>query len=75
MAVRNSQQATLLGKYWAAVQNYLATGEASGIERFQGRSITDAGGSKIPLVTDPQELNRLGSAGVLSFESLYSRST
>jgi len=74
IAVRNSGQAGVLGEYWAAVQKYLETGDASGVKKFQGKYITDAGGKMIPLLTDLAELDRLGSAGVLSFESLYSRS-
>jgi hypothetical protein len=75
IAVRNSRQATLLAEYWTAVQTYLESGDAAGIERFKGNVITDASGSAVPLLTDLRELNRLGSAGILSFESLYSRSS
>jgi hypothetical protein len=74
VAVRNSRQASLLAEYWIAVQKYLETGDASAVEKFQGKLITDASGKKVPLLTELGELNRLGSAGVLSFESLYSRS-
>ena len=34
---------------------------------------TDAKGKKFPFLTDLDELNRLASAGVLSFESLYGK--
>jgi hypothetical protein len=74
IAVRNSQQASLLAEYWVAVQKYLETGDSSEIEKFRGKRIVDAKGSKMLLQTDLNELNRLGSAGVLSFNSLYSRS-
>ena len=73
IAVRSSRQATSLGKYWNAVHRYLETGDASRLEKFRGKSIKDAEGVEIPLPTGRAELNRLGSAGVLSFESLYSR--
>jgi len=73
IAVRSSRQSSLLGKYWAAVHKYLATGDASRLRKFQGKSIKDVRGEQVPLVTSLRELDRLGSAGVLSFESLYAR--
>lgn len=73
IAVRDSRQATRLGEYWAAVQKYLATGDTSAIARFRHKRIVDASRKRIPLLTDLQELDNLGSAGVLSFESLYAR--
>jgi len=75
VAVRGSRQATVLGEYWNGVRKYLATGDSSGLKKFQGKKIPDANGAQIPLITDLAELNRLGSAGVLSFESMYARST
>ena len=53
---------------------YLETGDASRLNKFRGKSIKDADGAQIPFLTDRAELNRLGSAGVLAFESLYARS-
>jgi hypothetical protein len=50
-------------------------GDYAALSEFKGKSIRDLAGIKIPLVTDREELARLGSAGVLSFESLYARST
>lgn len=73
IAVRDSRQASRLGKYSAAVQKYLQTGDASGIDKFRGKRVTDASGKRIPLISDLKDLDRLGSAGVLSFESLYAR--
>jgi len=75
VAVRGSRQATLLANYWVAVHRYLESGDASGLEKFRGKSIKDADGVQIALLTDRRELNRLGSAGVLSFASLYARSS
>jgi len=70
-AIRDSRQASLLGRYWAAVQRYLQTGDDSALRKFQGKKITDASRKRHPLITDLNQLNTLGSAGVLSFESLY----
>lgn len=73
VATRDSKEATQLGKYWAAVQKYLQTGNESGLKKFRRKRITDASGKKIPLVLDTAVLDQLGSAGVLSFESLYAK--
>ena len=74
IGVRGSRQASTLGGYWAAVHKYLATGNSSGLKKFKGKQIKDTTGRVIPLLTDLKELNRLGSADVLSFESLYAKS-
>ncbi len=74
VATRDSRQASKAGKHSAAVHRYLQTGDASALARFKGKYIIDVTGEKIPLLTDLEELDELGSAGVLSFESLYARS-
>jgi len=71
---QRSRQASTLGKYWNAVHHYLQTGDASRLKTFRGKYITDVKRVRHRLLTDPDELDRLGSAGVLSFESLYARS-
>jgi hypothetical protein len=72
VAVRDSRQATLLAEYWVAVHKYLETGDASALRKIR-KTITDADGKRVRLTKDLAELERLGSAGVLSFESLYAR--
>jgi hypothetical protein len=74
VALSDSRQATVLGKYWNAVDLYRNTGDASRIQEFEGEYIIDAAGNHVPLLTDLRTLDRLGSAGVLSFETLYGRS-
>src|SRR5882724_3106070 len=61
------------GKHSAAVQRYLETGDNSALAKFKGKYIVDAQGKRIALMTDLDDLDRLGSAGELSFESLYAR--
>jgi hypothetical protein len=73
IALRNSRHASTLSQYWDAIHKYLRTGDTAGIEKFHGKRIKDANGIQVQLITDLAELNRLGSAGVLSFESLYAR--
>jgi hypothetical protein len=73
IAVLDSDEASRIGEYWNAVHRYLETGDVS-VKKFEGINITDADGTKVPLLTELEELDRLGSAGVLSFESVYARS-
>ena len=74
VATRDSRQASKAGKHSAAINRYLQTGDALGLAQFQDAYIVDAKGERIPLLTDLEELEEMGSAGVLSFESLYARS-
>jgi hypothetical protein len=71
IATRDSRQASLVGGHWAAVQRYLQTGDDSALLRFKGVKVTDASGKRHLLLTDLAQLDRLASAGVLSFESMY----
>lgn len=73
VALSDSRQATVLGNYWNAVDLYRNTGDASRLEEFDDQYIIDAAGNHLPLLTDLRTLDRLGSAGVLSFETLYGR--
>jgi hypothetical protein len=71
IATRDSRQASLVGAHWAAVQRYLQTGDDSALLRFKKKSVTDANGRRHRLLTNLKELDRLGSFGVLTFESMY----
>jgi len=71
IGVRDSRQSTLVAEYWSAVERYLATGDVSALRKFRGKHIIDSNGRRIPLLTNRGELDRLGSAGVFSFESIY----
>jgi hypothetical protein len=73
VATRDSRQASKAGKHSAAVHRYLETGDAGALLRLKGKSIIDANGKRVALLTDLEELDELGSAGVLSFESLYAK--
>jgi len=73
IGVGDSRQATVIGKYWNAVDLYLNTGDHSGLHAFQGKHIVDTDGKRVLLMTDIRELDRQGSAGNLSFETLYAR--
>lgn len=73
IGIRRFSQATLLADYWNAVQRFLETGDSSTLSAFEGKHVTDADGRQFPLITDTDELARLASAGVFSFESIYAR--
>ena len=71
IATRDSRQASLIGSYWAAVQQYLNTSDDSALLRFKTTRVIDASGKRHLLLTNLAELARLGSFGVLRFESMY----
>jgi hypothetical protein len=75
IATMDSRAATLVAEYWNAVTQYLETGDDGELARFRGQSMVDAQGNAVPLLTDLDELERLGSAGVLSFQSLYAKAS
>jgi len=73
VATRNFREASKAGKHSSAVERYLETGDDSALRRFRGKYIVDVQGNRSEFLTDLDELDRLGSAGELSFESLYPR--
>jgi hypothetical protein len=73
VAVRDSRTASKIAGYSEAVHRFLQTGDDSKLRTFRRLRIRDPAGNRIKLLTDKQELMSLGSAGVLSFESLYAR--
>ena len=73
IAVRSSEDASLVGRYWNAVHKYVALGDAAALEPFEGVSLTARMGEDVELLTNRRTLDRLAGAGVLSFESIYSR--
>lgn len=75
IAVRGSDIASKVAEYSDAVQKYLRTGDSSFLKKFRRLKLLDEKGKRIKLVTDLPKLQELGSAGVLSFESLYRSTT
>jgi predicted oxidoreductase len=63
-----------VAEHWNAVHRYLQTGDVAGLRKFRKKRVIDADGKRVALLTDTAEIERYGSAGVLSFESLYARS-
>lgn len=75
VVVKDSAVASKIAEYSDAVQKFLRTGDSSKLKKFRRIKLLDEKGKRIKLVTDLAELQRLGSAAVLSFESLYARTT
>jgi len=71
IATRDSRQASLIGSHWAAVQRYLQTGDDTALLKFKNKRVVDANRRRHRFLTNLEELDRLASAGVLSFESIY----
>lgn len=67
---RDSRAASLVAEFDNAVRHFLATGDARGLARFEGK-VLRAGGHRYPFVTDLDTLEELGRRGEISFESIY----
>lgn len=68
--VRSSKMASRIGEYWTAVDRYLSTGNADKLQKFVGKSIR-IGKTRFDFVTDQKILDRVASAGEVSFEDIY----
>lgn len=71
--VRGSRAASQLAARLSAQREFLATGNDAKIRTLQREKVYDASGREIPFLTELDELERLGDAGILSFESIYAR--
>lgn len=66
VTIRDSREASKLGKYMAAVGKYLRTGDIDQLAEFEGESV----GGHV-LITDPELLSSLAQAGALSLDEIY----
>lgn len=73
IAIMDSEQATTVSNYWHVVYRYLRTGDGRALAAFRGVTVVTARGERVTLLTDLKVLRRLGNAGTLSFETIYSR--
>jgi hypothetical protein len=71
VGIRGSRQASIVGQYWAAVQKFWYTGDASGLDKFRGLEIKDASGKPITFITNLRQLKDLGRAGVMHPRTIY----
>lgn len=70
--VRDSRSATKIASYMSAVDHYLRTGDDRRLRRFRGQGVW-VEKRFYPFITDLDTLDRLASAGEVSFEELYAR--
>lgn len=73
VAFNDSREASIVGKYWSAVERFLNIGSAWDLRHLPRTWVIDENGNRIQLLTDLNELRRQGSAGVFRFESTYGR--
>jgi hypothetical protein len=73
VVVRGSKVASQIAKRSAAQREFLASGDDTEMRSLAEIPVLDAYGNEVPFLTDLDELERLGAAGVLSFESIYAR--
>jgi hypothetical protein len=66
VAIRDSKQASQLGRYMAAVGKYLRTGNSDSLDEFRGKYI----GGHV-LITDLETLGSLAQAGALQLDQIY----
>jgi hypothetical protein len=71
ITVSGYRRARSVGKYLAAVGNFLRSNDIKYLEPFHGRGVTDIAGKRHLFLTDPNSLYRLVSAGDQAFERIY----
>lgn len=71
ITVRGYEPAALVGRYMAAVKEFLSTNDVSNLEPFIGEYVRDINGVPHLLETNPNVLYRLANSGVESFEEVY----
>lgn len=74
IATRDSREATVISRYWQLLGIYTRTGDASVFRKLRRKTVRDADGKRVPLVFDPEILDLLAHAGLLSFETIYAQS-
>lgn len=66
-----SKSASLIGRYMAAVGQFLKTNDPKFLAEFRDRSVKDARGKTYEFETNPNALYQLSSAGNEPFEEIY----
>lgn len=71
IVVAGYAEAELVGRYMAAVGEFLRTNDAANLRPFVGEWVTDTNGRPYLLETHPNILYRLHASGVEPFEQVY----
>lgn len=73
VGVGGSRKASKVSEHSNAQRRFVATGDDSKLRALEGKPLLDASGREVPFLTDPDELERQGDLGTLSFESIYAK--
>jgi hypothetical protein len=65
------EDASEVGRYWAAVSKFLETNDITHLEPFVGGGVRDRVGRFVPFEVRPNVLRKLDSIGELSFIEIY----
>ncbi len=71
IVVAGYAEAELVGRYMAAVGEFLRTNDASNLRPFVGELVMDVNGRPYLLETRPNTLYRLNNSGIEPFEQIY----
>lgn len=71
--IRDSRTAAKISRYWNELQNWLVTGDASGLQSFQG-TYFQSKGLQYRFVTDLELLEQMAEFGEFQLDSIYEHS-
>ncbi len=71
ITVPGYEPAALVGRYMAAVKEFLRTNNASNLAPFRGEWVADVYGKRYVFETRPNVLYRLDASGIEPFEQVY----
>lgn len=66
-----NEEGSAVGHYWSAVNEFLATNDASHLEPYIGQGVRDIQGRFWPFEVGPNTLRKLDSIGELHFLEIY----
>ena len=69
ITIHRSTTASMIARYWVAVERLRLTGDQSILDEFRGKSVK-VGKDQFPFIVDAKILKRLALAGV-TFENIY----
>jgi hypothetical protein len=67
----DSREASVVGRFWNGIRFYVRTGDSSELESLERRTVKNANGKRLRLLTDLDEIETRAHAGELRFESIY----
>jgi len=67
----DSREASVVGRFWNGIRLQVRTGDSSELESLERRTVKNADGKRLRLLTDLDEIESRAHAGELRFESIY----